>query len=223
MTNNSGKTATFNSAKTATFNSETYRVGYKSGMDGEQLQPQQNVDSNTALASQDAMYISADENKRVDSSIELVREVFCVAVTAISSFTFCGGIAIGLISLFLGFSGAQSVFAWFGAIGFLAFLGSYVSWRCLEKTKITYSAKISLTFFCGIIIALAFLGQGFSWFAIYGQTGSIWIPILAHSVVGLSGASVVLLTQFSKKRKNSQLIERKEEDVNGRIPPTSSI
>lgn len=184
-------------------------------MDREELQP--SVDPAMPIASQD------DESKRVETSIELVREVFCVAFTAVASFTFCGVMAIGLISMFLGFRAAESVFAWFGAIGFLAFLGSYVCWRYLEKTSLKNSARMSLTFFCGIVIGLAFLGQGFSWFAIYGQTGVIWIPILAHSVVGLSGASVLLLTQYSNKKKNSHLIERKEEDVNGRIPPTSSI
>lgn len=184
-------------------------------MDTKKLQLSE--DSSMSIASKE------EENKRVETSIELVREVFCVAFTAIASFTFCGVIAIGLISMFLGFRAAESVFAWFGAIGFLAFLGSYVSWRYLEKTNLNNSARMSLTFFCGIIIGLAFLGRGLSWFAIYGQTGVIWIPILAHSVVGLSGASVVLLTQYSNKKKCNNLIETKEEDVNGRIPPTSSV
>ena len=187
-------------------------------MDKEKLQRS----AMSPLASHDVIPVG-DENKRVETSVELVKEVFSVVVTAIGSFTFCGGIAIGLISLFLGFGRAQSVFAWFGALGFLAFIGSYLSWRCLEKTKIANSARISLTFFCGIIIGLALIGQGFSWFAIYGQTGGIWIPILAHSLVGLSGASVVLLMQYSNKKKCNNLIETKEEDVNGRIPPTSSV
>lgn len=172
------------------------------------------------LASRKAMPVIDDEVRRVENSMNLVREIFHVAVTSIGAFTFCGTIAIGLLSLVLGFKDSQSIFAWFGAIGFLAFLGSYIIWRCLEKTSMTCSAKISLTLFCGLIVGLGFIGQGLSWFAIYGQTSSIWIPLLAHSVAGLSGAGFVMLMQSSKKKRKG-LIEMKQEDVNGLIPPTS--
>ena len=190
-----------------------------SGMEIKKLQPSN--DSNMTLTSDDAMPVIEEERERVETSIGMVREFLFVVSTAIGAFTFCGAISTVVVSLILGFSGAESVFAWFGAIGSLAYLGSYVVRHCLEKTSMTWSACISLTFFVGMIIGLAFVGHGLSWFAVHGQASSIWIPLLAHSVTGLSGAGFVLLAESAKKKK-SLLVKMKEEDVNGLIPPTSS-